>query len=81
MADQILDTKDSRAIYRIAIDQQSHLKVDALRCTPIYDISTLAHDQTFRGVNMRLCGMKFQKLSDTKLSQLNRLLASISQKQ
>lgn len=63
---------------KITLDQQSRLKVDGIRCAPIYDISTLAHDQTFRGVNMRLCGFKFEDLSRTQKDKLNRLLASIN---
>jgi len=62
----------------IAIDQQSRQKVNGIRCAAIYDISTLAHNQSFRGMNMRLCGLKFQGLSRPQQNKLNQLLASIS---
>lgn len=63
---------------RIAVDQQSRMQVDGILCSPIYDISTLAHNQTFRGINMRLCGLKFQDLSRTQVNELHRLLTSLS---
>ena len=62
----------------ITIDQQSRYKVEGISCAPVYDISTLAHNKTFRGINMRLCGLKFQELNRTQLDKLNRLLASLS---
>ena len=62
---------------QITVDQQSRLKVEDLCCTAIYDISTLAHDQSFRGVNMRLCGLRFKDLSQTQHNRLHQILASI----
>ncbi len=62
---------------KIAVDQQRRLKVEGLCCTPVYDISTLAHDQSLRGANMRLCGMKFRGLNQTQYNGLHRVLASI----
>ncbi len=61
---------------KLALDLQSALIVDDILCTPIYDIPTLARKKTFRGVNMRLCGLKYADLNQTDQSMLQKLLAS-----
>lgn len=61
-------------VVKLTHDRQSPHKVEDVRCIPIYDISTLVHDQTFRGANMRLCGLKYVDLSRTQQNKLHRLL-------
>ena len=62
---------------KLAIDLQCPLMVEDASCVTIYDIPTLAHDETFRGSRMRLCGLKYSNLSDVQRNQLRRLLDSI----
>jgi len=46
-----------------------------LNCKPVYDITTLAHDQNFSGKQMRQCGLVYNKPSPGRRAQLDRLLA------
>lgn len=46
-----------------------------IKCKPVYDIPTLAHDRNFSGMKMRQCGMLCQKTSPDQRVHLNRLLA------
>ena len=46
----------------------------AMRCTPVYDIPTLSHRQTFKGKQMRLFGMHFNNLNPHDRQQIQRWL-------
>jgi hypothetical protein len=67
----------NQIVAKIAIDLQSNLVVDDIHCTAIYDIPTLAQDQTFRGSTSRLCGLEFHDLDPSRQDQLSHLLASV----
>jgi hypothetical protein len=50
--------------------------VEKIACRPVYDIPTLAHNQSFRGQEMRLCGLAYAGLSQKNHAKLSQLMES-----
>ena len=61
---------------KLASDLQSSLLVEGIRCRPVYDIPMLAEGQSFRGGPMRLCGFKYDAVSQSKMKKIEQLIAS-----
>ena len=68
---------DQEVKVRLAIDVQSPLIMEDVPCMTIYDIATLAQNETFKGSKMRLCGLKYIALTDQQQEKLHQLLDSI----
>ena len=70
---------DGEITIKMTLDMQSSLMVDGVRCRSVYDIPTLTHDRSFRGANLRLCGLEYTGMSPDHRQNLERLLASAEQ--
>ena len=53
-------------------DEQYYLP--KIACKTVYDIPTLMHDRSFRGGEMRICGLKFVELTKEQEEKLDILL-------
>ena len=62
----------------IMAKRPSRFFLAGIACRVVYDIGTLAEDQTFTGGESRLCGLKFIRLTRDQDRKLDLLIAGYS---
>ena len=67
---------DRDILVRIMDERTQAVPIHALHCTPVYDIPTLSHRQSFKGRPMRLSGMHFTQIDSADQQRIDLLLQS-----
>jgi hypothetical protein len=58
----------------IFVESRRHFHLPGIPCKTVYDIGVLAENQTFSGSPCRLCGLKYEILSERQKTMLQALL-------
>ena len=59
---------------KIFNERRPTMPADKIQCNVVYNIATLAHDNSFLGKKMRLMGMQFAKMSTSERNRINQML-------
>jgi hypothetical protein len=54
--------------------KRRQIVISDLTCELVYDLASLAENDTFSGTDVRLCGIRFKRLTDVQKENLSRML-------
>ena len=57
---------------------RGQILISGLVCKTVYDVPSLMENGSFSGTDIRICGIRFDSLTDTQKQSLDILLASVA---
>lgn len=67
-------TNDQCALIDIVSGEKNQVLIAGLSCNMVYDFADLMQDGSFRGMDVRRCGVRFRGLTEDQKDRLHQIL-------
>jgi hypothetical protein len=70
-------TNDQCALIDIVSGEKNKILISGLSCNMVYDFADLMENGSFSGMDVRRCGVRFNRLTDTQKDRLGQIMEGL----